>query len=287
MTLHAPLLAADIETIMRIVIIILVIGGTVVGKLMAGMKQFGQPPPRPPQQGNVQTEIDEFLRRVQSRQGGPRPAPARRMPAAEQTAQPVQAVAIDQDADEPVGVEVVKHVEKYLDTGDFSRRSAQLGGEVIQANAQLDQSVQKAFSHEVGRLVKKPGETAVAPQALMTDEAAPLAQVVMPPLSLSTLFGDPDAIRQAILASEIFPSPRGALGVEFPSPLRLRVSARVLFAAIMSAWKLPPVRYSAVSAPRRTTSCRLCWPWRACCCWPSGSAGSPSTGTRATRPCWP
>ena len=215
---------------MRIVIIILVIGGTVVGKLMAGMKQFGQPPPRPgvprpPQQGNVQTEIDEFLRRVQSRQGGPRPAPARRMPAAEQSAQPVQAVAIDQDADEPVGVEVVKHVEKYLDMGDFSRRSDQMGGEVIQSNAQLDQSVEKAFSHEVGRLVKKPSETAVAPQALMTDEAAPLAQVVMPPLSLSTLFGDPDAIRQAIMVNEIFRRPE-ALGVEFPSPLRLRASAQ-------------------------------------------------------------
>ena len=155
----------------------------------------------------MQSDIDEFLRRVQARQGGPRPAPARRMPAVGQPEQPVQAIAVDQDADEPVGVEVVKHVEKYLDTGDFSRRSAQLGGEVIQANAELDQRVGQAFTRDVSRLAKKPGETATPPQSLMTDEAAPQAAVVMPPLSLSTLFGDPDAIRMAILASEIFRRP--------------------------------------------------------------------------------
>ena len=117
---------------------------------------------------------------------------------------------VDQDADQPVDVEVVKHVKRYLDTGAFSRRSAQLGGEVIEANADLDQGVGQAFTREVSRLANKPGEAATPPQALMTDEAAPLAPVVMPPLSLSTLFGDPDAIRQAIMASEIFRRPRSA-----------------------------------------------------------------------------
>jgi hypothetical protein len=206
-----PLLAADVAALVEIVVVVIIVGVTMLGRLLAGMQQIGQPPrhgmPRPRPQGDVQTEIDEFLRRAQARQQGGSPAPARRTPAARQPEPLVQAVAVDQEADEPVGAEVVKHVEKYLDTGDFSRRSAQLGGNVIDANAELDQRVGQAFTREVSRLAKKPGEAAAPPQALMTDEAAPLAPVVMPPLSLSTLFGDPDSIRQAILASEIFRRP--------------------------------------------------------------------------------
>ena len=66
-------------------------------------------------------------------------------------------------------------------------------------------------------------------------------------------------------------------------PPRLRVSARVLSSDIMSAWTRLPDQDSAGSASHRTALCLACWPWRGSCYWPSGSAGSPSTGTRVTR----
>ena len=52
--------------------------------------------------------------------------------------------------------------------------------------------------------------------------------------------------------------------------------------AILSGWKRSPRRDSTGSASRRIGRA-CCWPWRASCSWPSVSAGSPSTGTRATR----
>ena len=110
------------------------------------------------------------------------------------------------DADEPIGTEVVKHVEKYLDTGVFATRSGQLGSEVVQADAQTDQRLKRTFDHEVSRLASKPGEAAAPPAALMTDESAPVAAVAVS-LGLSTLLGDPDAIRQAIIVSEVLHRP--------------------------------------------------------------------------------
>jgi hypothetical protein len=211
----APLLADNIGPVIEAVILLVVGVTAVVVRMLGGMKQMGPPPggrphlpagqPRP--QGNIQNEIDEFLRRVQAGGGQRRPAQARPAPAGNRPQPPVKAEAVAEESDEPVGAEVVKHVEKYLDTGDFARRSQQLSTEAVQADAALDEHMKQTFGHEVSRLARKPGETAMSTGPQMTDEAAPQAAVIMPPLSLSTLVGDPDAIRQAIMVNEILRRP--------------------------------------------------------------------------------
>ena len=46
----------------------------------------------------------------------------------------------------------------------------------------------------------------------MTDDAAPAAAAPCAPPSLALLFGDPDAIRQAIMLNEIL-QPPGTMGI--------------------------------------------------------------------------
>ncbi len=75
----------------------------------------------------------------------------------------VQAEVVDDTTEEPVGAQVGKQVEKYLDTEEFTRRTSQLGGEVAQADVESDQRLKQVFSHDVSQLAKKPGESAAPP----------------------------------------------------------------------------------------------------------------------------
>ena len=102
-------------------------------------------------------------------------------------------------------------MEKYLDTGEFSRRRRNLAKRSRRPTRRSDKRMKRVFDHNVSKLAKKPGEAAV-PTGHMTDEAAPAAAIVMPPLSLGLLFGDPDAIRQAIIVSEMLAARKSAVG---------------------------------------------------------------------------
>jgi hypothetical protein len=204
--MNAPLIAAgaDAFIIVKLLALIFILGVPALGRLLASMQnaqpKLQPPPPRP--DAKVSDEIEAFLQRVSANRG-----PAGNVAAAARKPEtPLRAELVVEDQDEPVGAQVGKQVEKYLDTGEFSRRSAQLGEEVAQTDAQVDKRMKKVFDHDVSKLAKKPGEAAV-PTGHMTDEAAPAAAIVMPPLSLGLLFGDPDAIRQAIIVSEILRRP--------------------------------------------------------------------------------
>ncbi len=175
-------------------------------RLISLMQRAQQPPARrpppaanPPGDPSVQEEIDEFLRRVSGGRGQARPA-------AGQSARPetpVTAEVVDETAAEPVGAQVGKQVETYLDTGEFSRRTSQLGGEVAQADEEIGHRLKQVFGHDVSQLAKKPGEAAAPPAA---DETA-LAPAALPLAGLIEMLANADGVRQAIVISEVLRRP--------------------------------------------------------------------------------
>ncbi len=181
----------------------------ILGQLGARLQQqrpplAGAPRPAPPDAQPLQSEIEAFLERASRGTGEPRPVLATVVAepaAAKRLSQAAARKAAEDNAEEPVGDEVVKHVEKFLDSGEFSRRTSQLGGEVTKADAQVEQRLKQTFVHDVGRLAKKPGETAMAPAVEEPVEA------VVPALDFAALLANPVSFRQAILASEILRRP--------------------------------------------------------------------------------
>ena len=210
MNAFAPLWAADFGDFVKVVLIILFIVVPAIGQLLAKMKRMQPPgggvrPPNPPMPApvdNVGDEIEEFMRRAAQRRGqkGLRP----------RTEQPVQAELVER----PVGGQVTEHTKKYLDQSEFSRRTSQLGGEVAQADRQIDQRLHQKFDHAVSRLAGVSSEAAVVPVAVATpDLAASIDDLpVASPTGLALLLTNPDSLRQAIVLNEILHRPEERWG---------------------------------------------------------------------------
>jgi hypothetical protein len=159
-------------------------------------------PPNRNDGGQIQQQIDEFLRRAAQRRGGPPVTPE------------PQAAEIVPDDDAPVGGRVGKEVQKYLDTSEFRRRSEELGGEVAQADQQFTQQVGQAFSGQVSRLAARPGEAAQPVEVDDTGPAEPeyLSRPTLDALpvagsGLAELLGSPENIAQAVIMAEILRRP--------------------------------------------------------------------------------
>ena len=153
-------------------------------------------------------EIEEFLRRAAQRRGtkGTRPIELERPAVAEVVEQPVRAEVV---SEKPIGVEVTEHVKTYLDEKEFTRRTSQLGGEVVQADRESDQRLHQKFDHAVSQLAAKPGAAAVAPVAIEPPELVTHSPE-MPGMSfagLAILLTHPESICQAIVMNEILHRP--------------------------------------------------------------------------------
>lgn len=201
-----------IELILLLLIIVLPAMLQAFGKLRQQAKppQPGAPkPPRQPQK-RLEDEIGEFLRRAAEGRRGPSAPPPKRSP--QRTAQapfrplappkPVEAEVVP----EPVGDEIGRHVKKYIDTGDFQRRSAELGERVASADQAMGQHLQGVFAHDVGQLSRPPGEagglsSSAVSAAAASDAVSPLAGSVLRALS------QPENVRQAIIINEILRRP--------------------------------------------------------------------------------
>jgi hypothetical protein len=219
---HNLLLLAAVDAEFIKVVVLLVLAGLAgLGKLLAGAQKVppGQRPrPAQPPPADVADEIETFLRRAARRQEAPKPAPTepvrqvqapfRKLPP-RQPEQPILAEAVGEKSPKPVGGQVTDHVNKYLDTEEFGRRTARLGDEVAQADREIDQHLHQVFDHTLSRLTDVPGEaaappTAVAPPGLV--EASPEA-LTSSSESLLAFFTDPDTLCQAVVLSEILHRP--------------------------------------------------------------------------------
>jgi len=206
----ALLWAANVFEWLPFLVAILIMLASALAQWLGKARQAQQRPQRPagaapaparrPQGNAIDDEIGEFLQRAAQRRSRQAAPPARR-PAE----QPVLAEAAPE---KPVGGQVSEHVQEFLDTGEFARRTAQLGGEVAQTDTQLGEHLHEVFDHEVSRLATKPGETAAAPAV----EGSPLPedQPVAAPTALTGLIAmlsDPEGMRQAIILNEILRRP--------------------------------------------------------------------------------
>jgi hypothetical protein len=217
-----------------VVIIITIISGIVQALSKMGNAGNVKPPPRPiapnrPPQPDIAGEIAEFLRRAADRraqqepQGQPAPTPTSDRAARSRDANPPatgkrpaamgrsgdKPVAAQVVREQPVGAEVTDHVQKYMDTGDFNRRSAQLGSEVAQTDQELGKHLHDVFDHQVSALASKPGQAATAPVV----EDSTLAENCVEdlgPLNAAALLaqlGTLDGVRQAVVLNEILRRP--------------------------------------------------------------------------------
>jgi len=217
----APIVFADVENLIKIVLVILFIVVPAVLQLLN--KGRNQKKPAPPQRrpapgpqrpagdkpavGELEDEIGAFLRRAVERRGG-RQRPVKR-PAGEPVVAEVvgrRPLSVEAVAEIPLGEEVRQHT---LDTGEFARRAATLGGEVAQADANIDDRLHQVFDHDVSSLAGKPGESALPPQALSPTE--PEDHVTELPATaaagLAALFANAQSVRQAVIINEILPRP--------------------------------------------------------------------------------
>jgi hypothetical protein len=213
------------ELIETLVVLVLVVGGAIfelVMRIRQAQRPGGPPRPQPPPRPAVKDvagEIDDFLRRAAQQRAGQQgtaqpPRPTRPQPAkptkppAPPPQQPLVAQVV---APAPVGGQVTEHVQKYLDTEEFTRRGAQMGGEVVsQVDREIDQHLHQVFDHSVSQLAAIPGETAAAPVAYEPLELSDASAIAIPATfatGLTDLLTSPESIRQAIVLNEILHRP--------------------------------------------------------------------------------
>lgn len=147
-------------------------------------------------------------RQQRAEAGAARPIRRAPTPRLVEKEKPIEAVVV---GEQPVGGQVARQVEKYLDTGELTQHATQLGGEVAQADQQIDQRLHQVFDHQMSRLEAAPGEAATPPVAVgpMELSGEPAAEEIPATFatSLTDLLSDPESVRQAIVFSEILRRP--------------------------------------------------------------------------------
>ena len=170
-----------------------------------------QQPPQQRPQGNhasqLNSEIEQFLKRASQRRGE-RPASERASRAA---AAPPKAPP-KPPQEEPADVQPIEHrdfdsvtasVEKHLSRRGFSERAEHLADDIVRADEQMEQHLQKAFGHRVGTL-----SSDAASGAPVTDvETAVKTDAPSAAASLAAALASPQGARQALVLGEILARP--------------------------------------------------------------------------------
>lgn len=206
------------EVAMRLVIVLLLVVLPLILQIIAKIRGLdnapppGGPPrpqPRPPQTP-LEDEISEFLRRASEGRRPPGSGPPSRSasvaatmrsapaPARRPTAPPVAAEVVPP----PVGGDISRHVQKFLDSGEFQRRSSEMGEGVVASDKAMDQR-SSAFDRPMGQL-GEPGGTRDAGGAGPQVTAEAVSPMVA---DLVSALCRPDTVRQAIIINEILRRP--------------------------------------------------------------------------------
>lgn len=161
-----------------------------------------QAQPAPGGQAPLNAEIEQFLKRASERRGGrestekaPPKAPPRQL----------RETSVDVEPITPQGfTEVAASVEKHLGDRGFKQRAEHLADDIVRADQQMEEHLQKAFSRKVGTL----GDSEPRAAAPVTD-AEPVAQAERSPAAtaLAGLLSNPQNLKQAIVLNEILQRP--------------------------------------------------------------------------------
>jgi hypothetical protein len=212
-------------SIIPFLIMLLILGFMSLIQKLAKVQAPQQRPGRPPRPENpdVQRQIEEFLRRATERNAGrvpqgDRPAQppaaattAQRGPRKATKAEPAAPPAPETAEEAPVGSRLAGQVQQDINTAEFTRRSRELGGKVVQGDQQFEEHVDQAFQGEISALSQRPGETASAPRVepakspTFAEVARPVSTIAG--VSFTDLLTSPETILQAIVVSEILRRP--------------------------------------------------------------------------------
>jgi hypothetical protein len=171
-----------------------------------------QKAPVPPAAGQspLNAEIEQFLKRAGDRRGqrsrgeaepaapskGPQRAPAKTAARKQPPAAPSE--RRDFDA-------VTASVEKHLANRGFKQRAEHLADDIVRADQEMEQRLQKSFSHRVGTLGDA---TASAVNAPVTDaQPVPEIPTASAAQNIASLLANPQNIKQAIILNEILARP--------------------------------------------------------------------------------
>jgi hypothetical protein len=202
--------ALGAEEIVPAIIAILIMLVSGLSQWLGKMKQPQRPgnapqppvivaPPRqaPAEELAMEDEIGEFLRRTAKRRG----------PQAAQSPPALEPVLVEPERSGPVGGQVEAHVKGFLNTGEFSQRSAQLGEEVAQADEHLGEHLHQVFDHDVSSLAATPGEISAQPATAGGPSSDAAALPVTAAAGLAAMLSDMENVRQAIVINEILRRP--------------------------------------------------------------------------------
>lgn len=223
------LLIADAGEIIKILIFLLIIGGSLIGKLInaPGRQQVRRKPQPQPQrarggakpaaagaggrggmQANLEREIEQFLQRAR---GAQQPPAAGQM----KPAPPVVAEAMSAEVVTPgdrFGSGVKSHVRDHLGPKISHEREAQLGETLDHTDERVEERLHEKFDHDLGRLEKKAtgAEREVSQgtdAAVWGDQESGRLTAEEIQSKLAGMLRSPGDIRDAILLSEILERP--------------------------------------------------------------------------------
>ena len=220
----APLMAADLGDLIKVVIVLAFILVPAIMQLVAKWQEAqrgpakggraGRPKGKPQaggqagQGGGLEDEIGEFLRRAaRGRRGeaagpkapNPQPPPRRVEPPRRLVERPVEVQVIPDE--EELGERLAKQVSQDLPSDRLAEHAEQLGSDVVQADERREEQRHEKFDHQLGQLGhrrdKEEAETAAAQSALPIPAAA----------GLPALVADAESLRQASMLNEILTRP--------------------------------------------------------------------------------
>ena len=173
-----------------------------------------QAAPKSPEQAKLNSEIEQFLKRASERQGErlkrespvkPTPKPPKQT-AKQPPRQPKREASV---AVEPLPQRsfdsVASSVEKHIGQRSFSQRTEHLADDIVRADQQMEDHLQKAFNRKVGTLADaKPSGSQPATDSI---PAATLADRSDVGLALAGMLANPQTLKQMIVLQEILRRP--------------------------------------------------------------------------------
>jgi predicted flap endonuclease-1-like 5' DNA nuclease len=171
-----------------------------------------QPAPQAPGQSQLNAEIEQFLKRAGDRPSRepaltPQPkttqpkTPKRTSPKSLTREQPLDAEPVERRDFTSVGASV----EKHLANRGFTQRAEHLADDIVRADQEMEQHMQKAFGRRVGTLGDETAKTSSTP---VTD-VEPVSAAPRSPAAdtLGNLLSNPQNVKQAVILNEILQRP--------------------------------------------------------------------------------
>ncbi|MCZ6664355.1 MAG: hypothetical protein O7B81_03525 [Gammaproteobacteria bacterium] len=220
MTLNesSVLLAADFGDILRFLIIALIIGFSIIGKLLKSnadaRAQNNQNRPRPapgprppaaerPQPQGIEQEIETFLRQTR---GGKHAAAHRPPPEPPRGPAVVEAVPVS-EAIEPghdFGRDIAAHVKEHLDSKPVGESATHLAERIEAADENVEHHLEEVFVHDVGRLAHADQtDTSIAQGTDATLWDPPVDKPDTTRHGIREMLRSPGDIRKVFILSEI------------------------------------------------------------------------------------